>query len=175
VKTLRTALVSLFVFTVICGLLYPLALVAAGKVIPAPAPAELVGRAFDQPGQFWGRASATTYDAKTSAGTNLGPSNPALADGVKQRIAALRAADPSNRAPVPIDLVTASASGLDPDISPAAAYYQVPRVAKARGMTADAVRAIVDLHIEERTLGILGERHVNVVRLNEALQAAAPR
>lgn len=174
-KQLRTALVALVAFTALCGLVYPLVLVAVAHAIPAPPPAALVGRTFEAPGEFWGRPSATSYDAKTSAGANLGPSNPALADAVKQRIAALRAADPGNPRPVPVDLVTASASGLDPDISPAAAYYQVGRVARARGMTAEAVTAIVDAQIAERTLGILGERHVNVVRLNAALQAAAPR
>lgn len=181
-KHLRPALVAILAFTVICGLVYPLALVAVGKIVPAPAPAALVGRAFDEPGQFWGRPSAVTYDAKASAGTNQGPTavvdgkpvaNPALVTAVKQRIATLRAADPDNATPVPVDLVTASASGLDPDISPAAAFYQVGRVAKARGLAPAAVRSIVEAHVEERVLGVLGERHVNVVRLNQALDAAA--
>jgi potassium-transporting ATPase KdpC subunit len=173
-KVLRPAVMSLLAFTVICGLVYPLALVAIAKVVPAPAPTTLVGKTFDQPGQFWGRPSATSYDAKTSAGANLGPSNPALVLAVKQRIAVLRAADPDNARPVPVDLVTASASGLDPDISPAAAYYQVGRIAKARGMSPAAVTAIVAAQIEERALGILGERHVNVVRLNRALDGPTP-
>ena len=167
---LRPALVALAAFTVLCGIIYPLVMNVLALPFPDRA-SELVGRAFEAPGEFWGRPTAAGYNAMTSAGANLGPSNAALVDAVRERIAKLRAADPGNTAKVPVDLVTASASGLDPDISPAAAYYQVPRVARARGVAEDIVRTIVDRAIEERTVGILGERRVNVVGLNRALDA----
>lgn len=167
---LRPAITSLAAFTLLCGVLYPLTVTGLASPFPDRT-ASLVGRAFDDPGEFWGRPTATGYNAMTSAGTNLGPTNPALVQVVRSRIAALRAADPANTARVPVDLVTASASGLDPDISPAAAYYQVSRVARARAIPADRVRAVVANAIEERTLGILGERRVNVVGLNRALDA----
>jgi len=170
--TLRPALLLLVVFTVLTGVVYPALITAAAHVVPSHA-AE-VGQAFTSPAYFWSRPSGIAtfpYDARTSSGSNLGPLNPALADAVKARVDALRAADPANTAPVPVDLVTASGSGLDPDLSPAAAYYQVARVARARGRTADELRRLVDTHVEERTLGILGERRVDVVRLNRALDA----
>lgn len=184
---LRTSLRVLAVLTLLTGLVYP-ALVTAiaaalfphrahgslvergGKLVGS----ELIGQTFTGPGYFWSRPSATTpvpYNAAGSAGSNLGPSNPALHDAVRRRIAALRAADPGNDAPVPADLVTASASGLDPHISPAAALYQVRRVARARGLPEAAVRELVGSHVEGRQLGVLGERRVNVLQLNLSLDA----
>jgi K+-transporting ATPase ATPase C chain len=132
----------------------------------------LIGQPFGDPKYFWSRPSATSpypYNAANSGGSNQGPLNPALADAVKDRIQALQKADPDNKAPVPVDLVTTSASGLDPHISPAAAEYQVARVAKARGLAADKVRALVAEHTEGRQLGFLGEPRVNVFELNLAL------
>jgi K+-transporting ATPase ATPase C chain len=139
----------------------------------------LIGQPFDDPKYFWGRLSATAdsngkalpYNAGTSGGSNLGPTNPALVDEVKGRVDALHAADPDNAAPIPADLVTSSASGLDPDITPAAAYYQVGRVAKARGLDEARVRSVVDSLTEGRQLGVLGEPRVNVLELNIALDA----
>ena len=183
-SVMRPAALLLLAFTMITGLLYP-ALVTGvaqaafphqaegslisdrGKVVGS----ERIGPSFTDPAYFWSRPSALgrSYRAMTSTGSNLGPSNAALVDAVQTRVAALRAADPGNTAPVPVDLVTASGSGLDPDISPAAAYYQVPRIARRRARTPDEVRALVDRTIEERTLGVLGERRVNVVALNRAL------
>jgi potassium-transporting ATPase KdpC subunit len=185
---LRNALVMLLVMTGITGVIYPLATGALAHVLfPRQAAGSLVerdgkvvgssliGQAFDAPGDFWGRPSATSpaaYNGAASGGSNLGPSNPALTDAVRKRIDALRQADPGNTAPVPVDLVTASASGLDPEISPAAADYQVARVARARGMDAAAVRALVSAHAQGRQLGVLGEPRVNVLALNMALDAA---
>lgn len=182
--TLRPALVSLLVFTGLLGIVYPLVVGGVARVaFPDQARGSLlrdgdgkvvgsalVGQPFDDPGYFWSRPTAVAnYDAMTSSGTNLGPTNPALREAVAARIAALRAADPGNMAKVPVDLVTASASGLDPDVSPAAARYQVARVARTRGVAEDRLRALVERHIDERTLGLLGERRVNVLRLNLAL------
>ena len=181
-KHLRPALAAIAMFTIALGLVYPLVIQLAAMVIPHPAPAELVGQTFDDPADFWGRPSALPPgSAMTSSGTNAGPSgfvdkhgtlgpNPALVDAVRARVQALRAADPTNTAKIPVDLVTASASGLDPHISPEAAYYQVPRVARARGLPEATVRAIVDAHVEGRTLAILGARRVHVARLNHALE-----
>jgi K+-transporting ATPase ATPase C chain len=137
---------------------------------------KLIGQPFDDPKYFWSRPSATSpmpYNAAASSASNLGPRNPALADAVKDRIKALRDADPGNVAAVPADLVTASASGLDPHISVAAAEFQIARVAKARGLTADALGALVEQHTEGRTFGLLGEARVNVVALNLALDRAS--
>ena len=175
-RQLRPALVLLFLFTLITGGLYPaMVTVLAHAAFPrqAAGDARLIGQAFDAPKYFWGRLSATApaYNAAASSGSNLGPSNPALLEAVRARVSALRAADPGNTAPVPVDLVTASGSGLDPQISPAAALYQATRVAKARGLPPRSVRAMVEQHVEPRALGILGEPTVNVLRLNLALDA----
>jgi K+-transporting ATPase ATPase C chain len=137
-----------------------------------PAGSALIGQPFDDPKYFWGRLSATSpypYNAAASSGSNLGPTNEALVKAVKERMDALRAADPDNTSPVPVDLVTASGSGLDPQISPAAADYQVRRVARARGMNEGAVRTLVERYTEGRQFGMLGEPRVNVLRLNLAL------
>jgi K+-transporting ATPase ATPase C chain len=179
----------LVALSVLTGVVYPLATwgiaqlafprAANGSLIELNgkvAGSTLIGQLFDDPKYFWSRPSATSpqpYNGASSSGSNLGPRNPALADAVKDRIKALRDADPGNMAPVPADLVTTSASGLDPDISLAAALFQVGRVAKARGLSADAVRALVDQASEGRTFGLLGEPRVNVLRLNLALDHAA--
>lgn len=186
-KELRPALTLLAIFTLVCGALYPVLVTglagatmahqARGSLLTVGGTAvgsELVGQTFTDPRHFWSRPSAVGYDARTSAGSNLGPGDPALAAAVAARLAALRAADPDNPAPVPVDLVTASASGLDPHISPAAARYQVARVARARDLAAATVAALVERHVEGRTLGVLGEPRVNVLRLNLALDALAP-
>ncbi len=134
---------------------------------------ELIGQSFSDPKYFWGRPSATlpfAYNAAASAGSNLGPTNPALAEAVRVRIEALHSADPTNDLPIPVDLVTASASGLDPHISVAAALYQVPRVARERGLSDEQVRLLVEQYTEGRQLGFLGEARVNVLRLNLALE-----
>jgi K+-transporting ATPase ATPase C chain len=146
-------------------------LVRGGRVVGAA----LIGQPFHDPAHFWSRPSATSpfaYDATHSSGSNLGPTNPALAESVRARIAALRAADPANAAPVPVDLVTASASGLDPDISEAAAAYQAPRVARASGLGEARVRRLVALHTSGRFLGVFGEPAVHVLPLNLAVDAA---
>ena len=181
---LRPILVILLGMTLLTGLAYPFAVTglasvafpgqARGSVLEHRGQAvgsDLVGQAWTSPGYFWGRPSATAkpYDGASSSGSNAGPSNPALVTAITERVAALRAADPGNDAPVPIDLVTASGSGLDPHISPAAALYQVGRVARARGLSEDRVRALVMGAIEGRTFGVLGEPRVNVLRLNLAL------
>lgn len=183
----RPALVLFVVLSLVTGLAYPLAVTGLAQVLfPDQANGSLVkakgvvvgsaliGQPFSQPGHFWSRPSATApdpYNAAASSGSNLGPSNPALAEAVSARIAALRAADPGNTAPVPVDLVTASASGLDPHISRAAADYQVNRVARALGLPPQRVQALVAEHTEGTLLGFLGEPRVNVLRLNLALDA----
>jgi K+-transporting ATPase ATPase C chain len=185
---IRPAVVSLLVFTLLLGVVYPVIVGVIGLAIPHPPVTELVGQSFDDPAYFWSRPSGTTgpYNAMASSGVNAGPTgfvdkhgtlgpNPVLVDAVQGRIQALHDADPGNSAPVPIDLVTASASGLDPHISPAAAYYQVARVARLRGVAPDVLTKLVDEHVEERTLGFLGERRVNVVLLNGALDAKLGR
>lgn len=184
-KLIRSAIVMLLLMTVITGVAYPLAVTGLAQVLfPSqangslivkdgrPIGSTLIGQSFDDPKYFWGRPSATTpqpNNGTSSTGSNLGPTNPALTDAVKQRIDALHAADPGNTAPVPVDLVTASGSGLDPDISPAAADYQVARVAKARGMSPSQVRAMVSMATTARQFGVLGEPRVNVLKLNLAL------
>ena len=186
-KILRPALVLFVVLTLITGVLYPLAVTGAAQAaFPSQAAGSLVvrdgkaigstliGQAFNDPKHFWGRPSATApdaYNAAASGGSNQGPLNPALTDAVKARIAALRAADPGNTAPVPVDLVTASASGLDPHITPAAARYQAARVARARNLPAEQVEQLVAQHTEGALWGLLGEPRVNVLSLNLALDA----
>lgn len=182
---LRPALVIFFILTLLTGALYPLLVTgiaqtlfsaqASGSIILRDGKAvgsELIGQNFSDPKHFWGRPSATgpmPYNASASSGSNLGPLNRALTDAVKGRIETLRAADPGNTARVPVDLITASASGLDPHISPAAANYQVSRVAKTRGVAVNQVQALVDAQTETPLLGLLGEPRVNVLKLNLAL------
>lgn len=183
---LRPALVSLLILTVITGLAYPLAVTGLAQIFfPDRANgslilqdntvigSSLIGQPFDDPKYFWGRPSATSpfpYNAAASSGSNLGPTNPALVTGALTRIAALKAADPGNPLPVPVDLVTASGSGLDPHISLAAADYQVRRVARIRVLDEATVRELVVQHTQGRQLGALGEPRVNVLRLNLALE-----
>jgi K+-transporting ATPase ATPase C chain len=141
-----------------------------GKVVGS----RLIGQPFADPGYFWSRPSATApyaYNARASSGSNLGPRNPAAREAAAARILALRTADPENKSSIPVDLVTASGSGLDPHVSPAAALYQVPRVARARGLEEAAVRHLVEQHIAGRQLGVLGEPRVNVLELNLGLDA----
>jgi K+-transporting ATPase ATPase C chain len=187
---IRAAVVSLLALTVVTGLAYPLLITgiaqaafphqANGSLIVKDGKAvgsHLIGQSFDDPKYFWGRLSATTdsqgkplaYNGASSVASNLGPNNPALVDEVKARVDALHAADPGNEAAIPVDLVTSSGSGLDPEITPAAAQYQVHRVAKARGLYEDRVAALVAAHTEDREVGILGEPRVNVLELNLAL------
>ena len=183
---LRPALIMLALFTVLTGVAYP-ALVTGIAQVAMPWQAsgslivgsdgkvlgsELIGQQFDEPRYFWGRPSATgpyAYNGGASSGSNLGPTNPAQAEAVRGRVEALRAADPGNDGPVPVDLVTASGSGLDPEITPAGALFQVSRVARARGLPEARVRTLVNAHVEGRLLGILGEPRVNVLLLNRAL------
>jgi potassium-transporting ATPase KdpC subunit len=183
--TMRSAALMLVAMSMLTGVAYPLLVTgiaqllmprqANGSLIVQDGKAlgsELIGQPFSDPKYFWSRPSATApypYNAGSSSGSNLGPTNPALAEGVAARIAALRAADPGNQAAVPVDLVGTSASGLDPHISPAAAEYQVSRVARARGLPAERVRALVAEHTEARQFGILGEPRVRVLELNLAL------
>ncbi|MGV8803805.1 MAG: potassium-transporting ATPase subunit KdpC [Polaromonas sp.] len=184
---LRPALVVFLVLTLLTGVAYPLLVTGVAQLLfPAqaagslmlrdgkPVGSALIGQNFADSGHFWGRPSATTpmaYNASNSGGSNLGPLNPALGQAVQARVAALRALDPGNSAPVPVDLVTASASGLDPHISPAAARYQTARVARARGLPPARVQALVEQHTEAPLLGLLGEPRVNVLGLNLALEA----
>jgi K+-transporting ATPase ATPase C chain len=142
-----------------------------------PIGSEIIGQQFDAPYYFWGRLSATTpnpYNSSSSSGSNLGPTNPALVDEVKGRIAALHAADPTNTALIPVDLVTSSGSGLDPDITPAAAEYQAGRVAHARGVSREQIEMLIAQHTQGRQLGLFGEPHVNVLQLNLALDDLKP-
>jgi K+-transporting ATPase ATPase C chain len=189
-KTLIRPAVSLFVaLTVITGIVYPLAVTgvakaafpahAAGSLIMKdgkPVGSALIGQNFSDPKHFWGRPSATSpmpYNGGGSSGSNLGPLNPALVDAVKGRVEALKAADPGHALPVPVDLVTASASGLDPHISVAAAQYQAARVARVRGVAPDTVTALIAQHTEGRLFGLLGEARVNVLELNLDLDQSA--
>ncbi len=186
IKMIKNAVMSLFVLTVLTGIIYPLAVTgisqavfperANGSIIMKdgkPVGSALVGQQFDGPGYFWGRPSATTpypYNGALSSGSNLGPDNPALVREVQARVNALHAAGPGNKKPIPVDLVTSSGSGLDPDISPAAALYQAGRVARARGLAEAQVRALIRANTTGRFLGIFGEPAVNVLKLNLALE-----
>lgn len=185
-KQLRTALIIFCLLTGMTGIIYPAAVtLVAQSIFPSQANgslitsdngrvmgSDLIGQAFDDPRYFWGRPSATAdgaYNAAASGGSNLGPANPELAATVAKRTAALKAADPENTLPVPVDLVTASASGLDPDISPAAAQYQAGRVARARNLPLEQVQLLIIRHTTPPFLGLIGEARVNVLRLNMAL------
>ncbi|WP_295373470.1 potassium-transporting ATPase subunit KdpC [uncultured Pseudacidovorax sp.] len=187
----RPCLVLFTALSVITGVVYPVAVTGvAGALFPKQAAGSLVeqngkavgsaliGQNFSDPGHFWGRPSATApqpYNGNGSSGSNQGPLNPALTDAVKARVEALRAADPGNTAPVPADLATASASGLDPHISPEAARYQAARVARVRGLNPAQVQQLVDTQVQRPALPFLGEPMVNVLALNLALDAMAPR
>jgi K+-transporting ATPase ATPase C chain len=184
-RQVRGGLALLGLFTVALGIIYPLVVTgiaqglfrhqANGSLIQSSSQtlgSELIGQPFSDPKYFWGRLSATTpfaYNAASSSGSNYGPTNPALRQAIEARLDALRTVDPGNNRPVPVDLVTYSGSGLDPDISVAAADYQVARIARYRGLTVEQVSALVDRFTEGRQLGILGEPRVNVLRLNLAL------
>jgi K+-transporting ATPase ATPase C chain len=184
---IRPALVLFLLLTVLTGFIYPLVVTgvaqllfperAAGSVVMRDGHAvgsRLIGQSFGEPRYFWGRPSATTpqpYNGTASGGSNLGALNPALLDAVRARVAALRSDDPGNRTAVPIDLVTASGSGLDPEISLAAANYQAARVARARGLAPERLQALIAEHTEGRLLGVIGEPRVNVLELNLALDA----
>ncbi len=182
---LRPALMVFLTLSILTGVLYPLIVTGVAQLIfpvqangslmgreGRPIGSELIGQPFDDPKYFWGRLSATPdfpYNSASSSGSNLGPSNPALVEAVKARVEALQKADPGNPSSIPIDLVTSSGSGLDPHISPAAASYQTPRVARVRGLSEERVRYLVDQFTEPRQWGFLGETRVNVLRLNLAL------
>jgi potassium-transporting ATPase KdpC subunit len=186
-RQLKIALIFLGIFTVITGIIYPLFVTgiaqtffrhqANGSLIEengTSVGSELIGQPFSDPKYFWGRLSATApfpYNAANSSGSNYGPSNPVLLEAVQARIDALKAVDPDNNEPIPVDLVTFSASGLDPDISVAAAYYQVIRVARYRGLSEEQVSALVNQFTEGRQFGILGEPRVNILKLNLALDS----
>ncbi|MGY8526803.1 potassium-transporting ATPase subunit KdpC [Paracidovorax citrulli] len=184
---LRPALTLLVAMSLLTGLLYPFVVTGAAQALfPHEAAGSLIvrdgttvgsaliGQSFAEPRYFWGRPSATSpmpYNAAASGGSNLGPSNPALTDAARTRLEALREADPANRAPVPVDLVTASGSGLDPHISPAAAEYQAMRVARERGLALEQVRELIAAHTDRPPIALLGDAGVNVLRLNLALDA----
>jgi K+-transporting ATPase ATPase C chain len=184
-KPLNNAVMSMAVLTVLTGIIYPLAVTEISQaVFPArangsiimkdgkPVGSALLGQQFDGPEYFWGRPSATApypYNGGASSGSNLGPNNPVLFEEVQSRVNALHAADPGNHAPIPVDLVTSSGSGLDPDISPAAALYQAGRVARARGLSRAQVVSLIRANTTGRFLGLFGEPAVNVLKLNLAL------
>jgi len=187
IKHFKPAIILFILLSLMTGVIYPAMVTSLAQLLfPAqangslindssgkPVGSRLIGQPFSKPGHFWGRPSATgpfPYNAGASSGSNLGPTNPALINAVKTRIAALKAADPDNKAPVPVDLVTASASGLDPHISPAAADYQINRIAKARHIDPARLRELVQAHTEARQWGFLGELRVNVLTLNLALE-----
>jgi potassium-transporting ATPase KdpC subunit len=187
---LRPVLVLFILMTVITGLIYPAVVTAVSQVVFSkqangslierngkPVGSSLMGQQFDAPYYFWGRLSATTpmpYNPQNSGGSNLGPTNPALADEIKGRLDALKAAGNDMSQPVPVDLVTSSGSGLDPEISPAAAAYQAARVAKARGLSLDQVTNLIASNTSGRQFGLFGEARVNVLKLNLALDDLKP-
>jgi K+-transporting ATPase ATPase C chain len=185
---LRQAVLIFIALSIVTGVLYPLAVTAVAYVVfphaahgsviinedGQPVGSELIGQPFSDRKYFWGRPSATgpfPYNSMADSGSNLGPTNPGLIDAVQQRVAKLCEADPDNDQPVPVDLVTASASGLDPHISPAAAYYQIPRVARQRGLSEEEVRRLVGQLTERRVFGVLGQERVHVLKMNRALDA----
>jgi potassium-transporting ATPase KdpC subunit len=190
-QQIKPALLCFVILSVITGIIYPLFITgvaraffhqkASGSLIyreGKPFGSSLIGQPFDDQKYFWGRLSATSplfFNAAASSGSNLGPMNPALIETVKKRINALKSSDPGNSNPIPVDLVTSSASGLDPHISLAAAYYQVPRVARVRGLSQELVNATIGAHSSGRLLGVLGEPVVNVLELNLALDACLPQ
>jgi K+-transporting ATPase ATPase C chain len=185
---IRPALIALLIFTLLTGVIYPFVVTGVAQLVfPRQANgslittnglavgSSLIGQQFDDPKYFWGRLSATgpyPYNASASSASNLGPTNPALLNEIKARIAALKSADPANTLPIPVDLVTSSGSGLDPNISIEAALYQVPRIARVRGLSEALVTALVDQYTAGRQFGFLGEPRVNVLELNLALDAA---
>ena len=189
-EQLKTSILSLIVLSVLTGILYPLGMTglaqglfpkqANGSLIlkeGKPIGSTLIGQPIDDPKYFWSRLSATgpqSYNASNSSGSNLGPTNPALVQEIQGRIDALHKADQDNHEPIPVDLVTSSGSGLDPHITPAAAYYQVKRVAKIRGASEESLRALVARHTAGRFLGLLGEPAVNVLELNLELDSVSP-
>jgi K+-transporting ATPase ATPase C chain len=189
-QVIRPAIIFMVVMTILTGVVYPLLITGIAQVVfPHQANgslihegdkvvgSELIGQPFDGPQYFWSRPSATglvPYNAAASSGANLGPIEPNLASAFRTRVEAIKQADPGNDRPIPVDLITASSSGLDPHISPAAAEYQIPRVAKARGLQESALRELVARHTAPRTFGLLGEERVNVVPLNLELDRAKP-
>jgi K+-transporting ATPase ATPase C chain len=189
-KHLHSSIIAIFLFTVLTGVLYPLAVTGIAQLVfPGKANgsliqkdgktlgSELIGQPFSDPKYFWSRLSATgpfAYNAGASSGSNYGPLNPALFDAVRKRIKDLKDADPQNTKPIPVDLVTASGSGLDPHISVAAALYQLPRVSRNRNLSEGKIRSLVDQYTEGRQLGFLGEPRVNVLKLNLALNGTQP-
>ena len=185
-KNLKPAALMLLVWSVVTGLLYPLFMTGLAQLLfptqangslildqaGKPRGSALIGQAFDEPKYFWGRPSATTpysYNAQASSGSNLGPTNPALVERVQSAVLRYRKADPEARQPIPVDLVTASGSGLDPHVSVAGIEYQIPRVARARGVQPKQLRTLVQQHIEGRQWGLFGEPRVNILKLNLAL------
>jgi len=181
----KQAILTFIILSVITGIIYPLFITVIAQVFFStqangsliyrsgkPVGSILIGQAFNDPKYFWARISATSpvsFNASSSSGSNLGPSNPALLEAVKARIKALRIADPDNTSPIPVDLVTSSASGIDPHISLAAAYYQAPRIARIRGLSQDTIKILIAKHTSGRLLGLIGEPVVNVLELNLAL------
>ena len=186
-QQIKPAVLSFVILSVVTGILYPLFVTGVARVFfhdqasgsliyrdGKPIGSSLIGQPFDDPKYFWGRISATSpvpFNAAASSGSNAGPLNPALIESVNIRIKALKSADPGNSDPIPVDLVTSSASGLDPHISLAGAYYQLPRIARIRGLTQGQVKTIINIHSRDRLLGVLGEPVVNVLELNLALDA----
>ena len=192
IKHLKPAIILFVLLTLLTGVIYPAVVTGLAQLLfPTQANGSLmidshgkvtgsalIGQPFNDLGHFWGRPSATSpfpYNAGASSGSNLGPTNPALIDGIKARLQTLKDNDPDNKAPIPVDLITASASGLDPHISPAAADYQINRVAKARTMKPEMLHALIEANTESRQWGFLGEPRVNVLTLNLALDAYATK